>query len=105
MMARAVRGRMDDGQGTAMRSAERLDGQPRLMTIDELATYCRLSPSGVRSLIARGLLPQSLPGSRRWDRRAVDAALDRASGIRAAPEESAFQRWKRDRDERHGHQS
>ncbi|GJE03602.1 helix-turn-helix transcriptional regulator [Methylobacterium isbiliense] len=101
MMSRAVEGD-ERRQVDAVRRAERDEGQARLMTIGELAAYCRMSPSGVRTLVARGLLPQALPGSRRWDRRAVDAALDRASGLPGVTEESAFQRWKRDRDERHG---
>ena len=45
---------------------------------------------------AKGIVPGPIAGTTRWDRKAIDAALDRASGLMSgsAPELSPFQRWK-----------
>jgi hypothetical protein len=50
---------------------------PRLLTRFQAARYCGLSPSGFGKWVAAGRLPRAIPGTRRWDRHAVDAALDR----------------------------
>ena len=50
---------------------------PRLLTRQQAARYCGLSPSGFGKWVRAGRLPRALPGTRRWDRQAVDAALDR----------------------------
>lgn len=57
------------------------------------AAYCELSPSGFDDWVSRGLLPGPMPGTKRWDRKAIDLALDRLSKIEQdAP--SAYDRWK-----------
>lgn len=69
----------------------------RCMSKQEAADYC-----GCESLAAfdswrrKGIIPDAIPGTNRWDRKAIDAALDRASGLVAhsAAELSPFQRWK-----------
>lgn len=45
---------------------------------------------------AKGIIPGPIPGTTRWDRKAIDVALDRASGLvtGSAAELSPFQRWK-----------
>lgn len=52
---------------------------PRLLTKQEAAAYCRLTLSGFHDWVTKGRLPKALPGTRRWDRSAIDAALDRLS--------------------------
>ncbi|MCA6114294.1 hypothetical protein J6524_05035 [Bradyrhizobium sp. WSM 1738] len=44
----------------------------------------------------KGIVPDAIPGTNRWDRKALDAALDRASGLvsDSAEELSPYQRWK-----------
>lgn len=76
----------------------------RCLTASEAASYCRLTTSGFRSWVARGTLPQPLPGTRRWDRHAIDAALDRMSGLAKdePAEETDYDRWKRTREARRG---
>lgn len=74
--------------------------QQRCMTTAEAAAYCSLSPSGFRSRVARGLLPKPLPGTHRWDRKAIDAALDKHSGLESDEPETAYDRWRRQRDAR-----
>ena len=54
---------------------------PRLMTIKEAAAYCRLTVAGYRTWQAKGHVPGPLPGTHRYDRCALDRALDKCSGI------------------------
>lgn len=55
----------------------------RLMTGKEAATLCRVTPTTFSKWVATGIMPKPLPGTRRWDRKAIDLALDKASGIEA----------------------
>lgn len=57
----------------------------RCITLDEAAEYCGLSPSGFQSWRERGLMPGPIPGTHRWDRRAIDVALDKLSGLANPP--------------------
>jgi hypothetical protein len=74
--------------------------EPRCLTRRQAADYagCK-SLSAFSDRIRRGILPGPVTGTRVWDRRAIDAALDRASGISAAsqPVESLLDQWKRQR--------
>lgn len=54
---------------------------PRLISKREVAAYLGYSEKSLEKLIAQGIIPPPLPGTHRFDRRAIDAALDRASGI------------------------
>ncbi len=45
------------------------------MTRAEAGTYYGLSTSAFSGWVAAGRLPSPLPGTRRWDRKAIDAAL------------------------------
>jgi hypothetical protein len=62
----------------------------RGLSIDEAAAYagCR-TVSAFRDWIRRGLMPGPLPGTQRYDRKAIDAALDRMSGIAPTMQELA----------------
>lgn len=71
---------------------------PRGLTIAEAAAYagCK-SVAAYRDRVRRGVLPGPIPGTHSYDRRAIDAALDRLSGL--APqsgESSAYADWKKD---------
>jgi hypothetical protein len=46
------------------------------------------------SAVRRGLVPGPLPGTQRWDRKAIDMALDRASGIDTRTDRTPFDEWK-----------
>ena len=71
----------------------------RGLTKKEAADYC-----GCNSLAAfdrwrqRGIVPGPIPGTTKWDRKALDAALDRASGLvtESAAKLTTYQRWKAD---------
>ena len=54
---------------------------PLTMTKAELAAYVGICEASVDQWRAMGHLPDPLPGTRRYLRRAVDAALDKAAGI------------------------
>jgi len=55
---------------------------PRGLTVDEAARYagCK-TVSAFRDRVRRGLLPKPMPGTHSWDRKAIDKALDMASGL------------------------
>jgi predicted DNA-binding transcriptional regulator AlpA len=55
--------------------------EPRLMTVADVAAYTKLSEQSVQRWVAQGRLPKPLKDTQRWDRRAIDAHLDRLSGI------------------------
>lgn len=71
----------------------------RLMTRPEAAAYCGASVATFNKWVGSGLLPPALTGLKRWDRRAIDAHLDKVSGLggHAQPEDE-FDKWKRERD-------
>lgn len=58
-----------------------MTSQPRLISRSEAAQYCGLTTSGFSDWVKRGVLPTPIPGTNRWDRRAIDARLDRISGL------------------------
>jgi len=80
--------------------------EPRLMTGPEAAAYLGVTPASFSKWVADGRAPKPLPGTRRWDRKAIDAALDKISGIPPAPVskedrgEEELQRWIRDDEAR-----
>jgi excisionase family DNA binding protein len=76
--------------------------EPRLMTGAEAAAYLGITSATFAKWVANGRAPKPLPGTRRWDRKAIDLALDKVSGIPPArvskedQEQEAEQRWERD---------
>jgi|SRR5450759_226351 hypothetical protein len=76
----------------------RLKRCSRLLTREEAAAYCRLSPQGYSQWVKIGRLPGPIAGTARWDLRAIDTALDSLSGIGPNKEEDAFEKWKRERN-------
>lgn len=85
---------------------------PRLIGRKDAAAYCGIAESTFSMWVASGKMPATIPGTRKWDRRAIDAKLDEISGLAgdandaydkwmsANPPETDFQRWKRERDQR-----
>lgn len=71
---------------------------PRLLTRPDAAAYCHVSVATFSAWVSMGLLPGPVFQSKRWDREAIDAALDRESGIeRGKPEpEDPLQKWLRE---------
>lgn len=71
------------------------------MTKAEAAAYagCR-TLSAFSDQVRRGILPGPIPGTHTWDRRAIDLALDRASGLHPTVTTSGLAEWRAKRDAR-----
>ena len=55
---------------------------PRGMTKQEAAAYCGCdTKAAFDSWVQKGIVPGPIPGTQRWDRKAIDVWLDRASKI------------------------
>jgi hypothetical protein len=81
------------GQGRCKRLAVT---SARLLSRLRAAAYCDLSPGTFSNWVAAGRLPPPLRGTRRWDRHAIDVALDKLSGTKApsiAPSDDPFAEW------------
>ncbi len=59
----------------------------------EAADYLGLSAAGLAAWVRQGIVPPAIPGTHRWDRRAIDAALDKRSGLNSNSP-SALEAWK-----------
>lgn len=68
----------------------------RGMTKEEAADYCGcLTTAAFDVWIRKSIVPGAIPGTNRWDRKAIDLALDRASNIESgAPSVSLLAEWK-----------
>jgi hypothetical protein len=71
----------------------------RVMSRAEAAAYCGCTVVGFSDWVRRGIVPGPIPGTRKWDRKAVDAALDEASQLGFLPTnpqeaaDLALQQW------------
>ena len=63
----------------------------RLITLRQAAEYCGISPASYRDWVAAGRVPGYVPGTRRIDKRALDRALDRLSGLEQT--DDPFEEW------------
>jgi hypothetical protein len=71
---------------------------PRLLSAREAAYYCGVGIPSWNQWVRSGRMPPAILGTRRWDRAAIDAKLDRLSGLGAAPTpQSAREEWKASR--------
>jgi hypothetical protein len=72
--------------------------EPRLISGADAAAYCGVTPATWSKWVAGGIVPPPLPGTRRWDRKAIDSALDKASGIlpAVAQEDDELAKWERE---------
>lgn len=88
---------------------------PRLLGRKEAAEYCGIAQSTFSMWVATHKMPQTIPGTRKWDKRAIDAKLDEISGLDVTPTEDRYtkwmrensgetdlQKWRRERDARRG---
>jgi len=72
---------------------------PRLLTKKAAAAYVGVSAPTFAKWVAAGLLPTSVSITKMWDRRAIDAHLDKISGLEATQnKEDSFDIWKRERE-------
>jgi hypothetical protein len=73
---------------------------PRLVSKAEAARYCGVTPATFAKWVLAGILPPTVSITSKYDMRALDAALDKLSGIVSAEQqpEDSFETWKRGRD-------
>lgn len=69
---------------------------PRLISRKEAAAYCGIAESTFSLWVATYKMPPAVPGTRKWDRRAIDAKLDEISGLGATETEDRYERWMRE---------
>ena len=78
------------------------DNAPRLIGRSEAAAYCGITPTCFSMWVSSHKMPPAIPGTRKWDKKAIDAKLDEISGLvanDAAPEDE-FEKWEREYDAR-----
>ncbi len=76
------------------------DNPPRLIGRKEAADYCGISPSCFSMWVANHKMPPAVPGTRKWDKKAIDARLDEISGLgSAAQPEDPYDKWMREHGE------
>lgn len=64
---------------------------PRGLTREDAAEYCGVTAWTFDDWRRRNLIPDPMPGTKRWDRKALDLALDQLSNIApASPKRGAF---------------
>jgi hypothetical protein len=69
---------------------------PRGLSRDQAAEYCGCeSLSAFSDWVRRKLIPGPMPGTTRWDRKAIDLALDRLSGLSRDGADMTFEEWER----------
>ena len=73
------------------------DELPRLLARNQAAMYLGVSLSTFSAWVKAGYLPPPVFNSKQWDRRGIDAWLDRESGIASNPVETVYQKRKRER--------
>lgn len=68
---------------------------PRGLTKHDAAAYCGCCTEGAfYDWIQKGIVPGPIPGTQRWDRKAIDVWLDRASGIESGTKShNALEEW------------
>lgn len=67
---------------------------PRLIGRAEAAAYCGISPTAFSGWVSSHKMPPAIPGTRKWDRKAIDAKLDEISGLgTSSVDEDPFKTW------------
>ncbi|MGG6895803.1 helix-turn-helix transcriptional regulator [Rhizobium sp. BR 315] len=70
--------------------------QPRLIGRKEAAAYLGIAESTFSMWVATYKMPQCIPGTRKWDKRAIDAKLDEISGLGVNDSEDPYDKWMRE---------
>jgi hypothetical protein len=66
---------------------------PRLLTREQAACYCGVTPDTFDDYRRRAIVPDPIDGTNRWDRKLIDLWLDRASGI-ASGTTTSLDEWR-----------
>jgi hypothetical protein len=73
----------------------------RLLTRGQAAAYCGVGTTTLTTWIEHGIIPGPVPSTHRWDRKAIDVALDILSRIDDKIESNALDQWKAKHHARH----
>lgn len=84
----------------AARAFTRRIEHPRLVSRTDAAYYCGVSLQTFSNWVTAGILPPALPGTARWDLRAIDIRLDTLSNISPMNEHSPLDEWRNKRARR-----
>ena len=90
---------------TATRTLTQIGIAPRLLTREQAAAYCGVGVTTFTTWVRRGMVPGPVSGTHRWDRKAIDGALDALSRIDDEFELNALDQWKATRLARHPNSS
>lgn len=66
----------------------------RGISINQAADMCGITVSNYRKWVNKGIVPGPWPGTQRYDRKAINVALDKLSGINEQSPETAYEEWK-----------
>ena len=72
------------------------DNAPRLIGRKEAAEYLGIAESTFSMWVATLKMPQPIAGTRRWDKKAIDARLDELSGLAVNDNEDPYEKWMRE---------
>ncbi|QIG68676.1 HTH DNA-binding domain-containing protein [Rhizobium phage RHph_TM3_3_14B] len=72
------------------------DNKPRLIGRKEAALYLGIAESTFSLWVATHKMPPCIPGTRKWDKRAIDAKLDEISGLGVNDNEDPYEKWMRE---------
>lgn len=72
---------------------------PRLVGRKEAAAYLNIAESTFSMWVTSHKMPPPIPGTRKWDRRAIDAKLDEISGLQPDEPEDPYEKWMRENGE------
>ncbi|MBB4290619.1 hypothetical protein GGE16_002659 [Rhizobium leguminosarum] len=70
--------------------------EPRLIGRKQAAVYLGIAESTFSLWVATYKMPPAIPGTRKWDKRAIDAKLDEISGLTPAEKEDPYDKWVRE---------
>ncbi|RFB95753.1 hypothetical protein B5K11_10105 [Rhizobium leguminosarum bv. trifolii] len=62
----------------------------------QAALYLGIAESTFSLWVSSHKMPPCIPGTRKWDRRAIDAKLDQISGLDVSPTEDRYDQWMRE---------
>ena len=72
------------------------DKGPRLIGRKEAAAYLGIGESTFSLWVSTHKMPGVIAGTKKWDKRAIDARLDEISGIVEDVKEDPYDRWQRE---------
>ncbi|MEH3090749.1 MAG: hypothetical protein PGN20_01640 [Agrobacterium cavarae] len=70
--------------------------QPRLIGRKDAAAYLGIAESTFSSWVSSHKMPPPIPGTRKWDRKAIDARIDEISGLGSNDDEDPYEKWMRE---------